>query len=129
MHGVGIDVRRLAAVDMHGTKGTRTRARVILAEFVFGAVAGPAFALVTIMAAPGVAWKLFGVALLGIGLNYIPMARYALLFRDSEVLRAELEGVDVRQELRRYTVAQVWVLVPFAFLVFDRRQRAPEPAD
>jgi hypothetical protein len=34
----GVDVRRLAAIDMYGLFGTRRRRRVILAEFVFGAV-------------------------------------------------------------------------------------------
>jgi hypothetical protein len=35
-----VDVRRLAAVDMHGARGSLLRRRVILAEFVLGAIGG-----------------------------------------------------------------------------------------
>jgi hypothetical protein len=40
-----VDVRRLAAIDMHGVAGTRRRRRLILAEFVIGAVGGLAIGL------------------------------------------------------------------------------------
>jgi hypothetical protein len=33
-----LDVRRLAALDLHGVAGTRRRRRLIRAEFVLGAV-------------------------------------------------------------------------------------------
>lgn len=37
-----INIRRLAAVDMHGSAGTRRRRSIILAEFVLGATVGTA---------------------------------------------------------------------------------------
>jgi hypothetical protein len=125
---VGLDVRRLAAVDMHGLKGGRIRPRVILAEFLFGAVAGPLLGLFMVVAADGVVWKLIGVAMIGIGLNYVPLARHALALRTPEALAAALDGVDVRPELRRYTALQLWVCVPLALVIFDRRQ-SDEPDD
>lgn len=121
---VGFDVRRLAAVDMHGIKGGRFRPKVILAEFLFGAVAGPLLGLFMLVAAGNVFWKLIGVLMIGIGLNYVPLARHALSLRTSEALAAELDGVDARTELRRYTLLQLWVCVPLAVVVFDRRQSA-----
>ena len=120
---MGIDVRRLAAVDMHGTKGTRMRARVIIGEFLFGAIAGPALGLSMLAGAPGVIWDLVGLAMVGIGLNYVPLSAHALSLRRPEALEAELEGVDVVRELRRYTFIQLWVVVPLAFVVFDLSQR------
>lgn len=38
-----MNVRRLAAIDMYGTRGTARRRRIILAEFLAGAVALVAF--------------------------------------------------------------------------------------
>ena len=40
-----VDVRRLAAIDMYGSAGTRLRRRLILAEFVVGAAGGMAIGL------------------------------------------------------------------------------------
>jgi hypothetical protein len=36
-------------------------------------------------------------------------------------LDAELAGVDTGRELRRYTVLQLWIFVPFALVVFAAR--------
>lgn len=107
---------------MHGGRGRRWRAVVILAEFLFGAVVGPLFGLFVVVTASDPLWRLIGVGLVGIGLNYVPLARHALSLRAPEALAAELEGVDVQAELRRYSVRQLWVCVPLAVVVFDRRQ-------
>jgi hypothetical protein len=40
-----MDVRRLAAIDMYGTRGTVRRRRIILAEFVLGVLAMVAFGI------------------------------------------------------------------------------------
>ena len=64
-----------------------------------------------------------GLAMVGIGLNYVPLSAHALSLRRPEALEAELEGVDVVRELRRYTFIQLWVVVPLAFVVFDLSQR------
>ena len=108
---------------MHGTKGGKVRPRVILAEFLFGAVAGPLFGLFVVVTAASVTWRLIGVVLIGIGLNYVPLARHAWSLRDPAALAAELEGVDVKAELRRYSVLQLGVCVPLALVVLDRRRQ------
>ena len=41
----GVDVRRLAAIDMYGTQGNRRRRRIILAEFTAGLAAMVAFGI------------------------------------------------------------------------------------
>ena len=55
-----VDVRRLAAVDMHGVRGTLVRRRIILAEFVLGAVLGPAIGVLVAASTSSLGWRLFG---------------------------------------------------------------------
>ncbi|HEY2999535.1 MAG TPA: hypothetical protein VGJ43_13220 [Acidimicrobiales bacterium] len=120
-----LDVRRLAAIDMHGVKGGPVRARVIVAEFAFGALAAVVIAALTVASAPTLGWWLLSVWLVGVCLNYVPLLAYALGFlRRPDTMAAELAGVDIRAELRHYTTAQLWVLVPLALVVFTLAERA-----
>lgn len=119
-------VRRFAAVDMYGTAGTRRRRRIVAAEFVLG-TAG-LLALAAILCVHG-GW-LWGIWALGCGANYGALAVYAVALLRPERLRAELEGADVRSELRRYGVAQLLLFVPglialVALLESLHRHRAP----
>ena len=119
-----MDPRRLAAVDMYGTRGTLRRRRIILFEFVVGLIAALAFGgwLVSV---GDVGNAVIGVVIIAIGLNYAPLAAYAIRFSRAGVLEAELSDVDVPKELRRYTVLQLWVFVPLALVIFDIRHRLP----
>lgn len=119
---MALDVRRLAAVDMHGAKGSLVRRRVILSEFVLGAAVTPVLGTLTVAAESGLGWTLFGVWLIGSGLNYLPLAFHAISLTRPGALDAELAGADVCAELRHYTKAQVWVFVPLALVVFALRQ-------
>ncbi len=107
-----MNVRRLAALDMHGTRGTRLRRRVILAEFAFGAIGGVAFGVwaLTWGDAGGVA---LGIWLLGLAANYAALTIHVLALWRAGALKSELSGVHLRAELRHYTRTQFWVLVPF----------------
>lgn len=117
------DVRRVAAVDMYGAAGTRLRRRIILAEFLLGVVVcGGVGGWVVATASTG-GWRGFGIWLIGVGLNYLPLAGYAISFSRAGRLEAELAGVDVHGELRYYTVAQLWLFVPGLLLVLAVRQR------
>jgi hypothetical protein len=107
-----VDVKRLAAVDMHGARGTLLRRRIILAEFVLGALLGTAIGAFVAVSASGLGWRVFGAWLAGIGLNYVPLAIYAASLSSPGRLDAELAGVDLRRELRRYTKLQFWITVP-----------------
>jgi hypothetical protein len=121
----GMDVRRLAAIDMWGTAGTERRRRLIVAEFVLGATVGPTVASAILASGPGPLMAVFALWILTACLNYLPLAVHAVGFLHTpERLTAELAGVDIPAELRHYTAAQVWVFVPLALIVFDLRQRA-----
>jgi hypothetical protein len=123
-----MDVRRLAAVDMWGTQGTMRRRRIILAEFIAGAIGITVVGTSIIVAAPGVALTVLGACIVCIGLNYAPLSGYAILLSQPGALEAELDGVDVPRELRRYGVLQLWLLVPLALVVFTARAVArPHP--
>lgn len=118
-----MNVRRLAAVDMWGTRGTLLRRRVVLAEFFLAWAGGIAAGLWLILSGPDVTLWVLGALAVGIGLNYAPLAIYAVRFMRPGALDAELSDVDVPAELRRYSTWQMWLILPFSFVVFDLRYR------
>ena len=108
MIGAHWTVRRLAAVDMHGVAGTRRRRRIVCAEFGLGTAGLVALAVILLghEAWPWAIWAL------GCGANYAALAVYAISLYPGGRLAAELEGVDVRSEIRRYTAAQLLLFIP-----------------
>jgi hypothetical protein len=107
-----LNVRRLAALDMHGTRGTRRRRRLILAEFALGTIGCLALG-VWALTWGGVGGVVIGIWVLGLAANYVPLTAHVLALWHPGALEAELAGVDLRAELRHYTAVQLWVLVPF----------------
>jgi hypothetical protein len=117
----GMTVRRLAAIDMYGTRGTARRRRIILAEFVVGAVAMVAFGAWLLTASVSVAGQAVGLWVIGAGLNYAPLAVHAIVLSRPGALDAELSGVDTGRELRRYGVLQLWIFVPLSLVAVQLR--------
>jgi hypothetical protein len=107
------DVRRLAAVDMWGGRGSTFRRRIILIEFLVGAVVGIALGIWLLVRGSS-DWLaiVLGVWAIGVGLNYVPLALHAISLTPPGKLEGELEGVDIYAELRHYTSAQFRVFVP-----------------
>ena len=103
---------------MHALRGTDTRRRVILAEFVLGAIVGIGIGIFLLFSAADALDSAVGAWALGIGVNYVPLAVHALSLRSRARLRRELRGVDLPAELRYYTRAQFWVFVPLSFVWF-----------
>ncbi|MEV4494447.1 hypothetical protein AB0J84_01890 [Micromonospora arborensis] len=116
-----MNVRRLAAVDMYGTQGTRRRRLIILAEFLVGVVAMVTLGSWLLASSDGLGGRAIGLWFIGAGLNYAPLSGYAIKLMRPGALDAELAGVDVGRELGRYTVLQLWVFVPLSLVVFDLR--------
>ncbi|MEV0719783.1 hypothetical protein [Asanoa sp. NPDC050611] len=114
-----MDIRRLAAVDMHGSAGAGWRRWVILAEFLLGVVGGLALGLFLVLHAATV----FGAYVIGVALNYLPLSVHALTLIVPGALERELAGVDVPAALRHYTTRQFAVLVPLLFVAFDLWRR------
>jgi hypothetical protein len=113
----GVNVRRLAAIDMYGARGTARRRRVILAEFTGGAVVMVAAGVWLTAFSAGLGGRVFGIWIVGSGLNYVPLAGYAIALSRPGALDAELAGVDTARELRRYSVLQLWIFVPLSLVV------------
>jgi hypothetical protein len=123
-----LGVRRLAAIDMHGVAGTRRRQRVILAEFVLGAVVGVIIGVWVAVLAGTPGWQAFGAWVAGIGVNYAALAWHAVSLSRPGALDAELAGVDVPRELRRYSLLQFWVVVPLLLGILAVGQSRPRNA-
>ncbi|MFI6270619.1 hypothetical protein [Micromonospora zamorensis] len=116
-----MNVRRLAAVDLHGTRGTARRRRIILAEFLVGVVAMVALGIWLLASSSSLGSRAIGLWFTGAGLNYAPLSLHAITLTRPGALDAELTGVDINRELRRYTVLQLWVFVPLSLVVFAVR--------
>ncbi|MEO3747244.1 hypothetical protein [Plantactinospora sp. B5E13] len=119
---LGLDVRRLAAIDMWGSVGVRWRRWVILGEFLLGVVGGGVLGLALASSGGGVRTGL-GWWLTGVAANYVPLSVHALTLVRPGALEAEIREVDVAAELRHYTTAQMWVIVPLLLVVLAVRQR------
>lgn len=123
-------VRRFAALDMYGTAGTERRRRLVTAEFVLGTTALLLVGGAMLMHG---GW-LWGAWLLGCGLSYGALAVHAATLYPRGRLEAALDGVDIRSELRRYSVAQLLLLVPALIAVvalaqaLRRNGRSPAPS-
>ncbi|MEV1076158.1 hypothetical protein [Micromonospora parva] len=116
-----MNVRRLAAIDMYGSRGTTRRRRIILAEFLVGVVLMVTWGSWLLVSSDGTGTRAIGLWLVGAGLNYAPLSLYALALMRPGALDAELAGVDIDRELRRYTVLQLWVFVPLSLVVLAIR--------
>jgi len=124
------DVRRLAALDMWGSAGSIRRRREIQAEFFVGATGCTILGLLALLRGAG--WMVVvGAWLVGVGINYVPLALYAHWLSRPGAIELELEGVDTRRELRRAGVQQLWIAVPLAIalaaLEQERRKARHEP--
>jgi hypothetical protein len=122
-----VNVRRLAAIDMYGTSGTSRRRRIILAEFTAGLAVMVALGSWLVAGASSPGTRLLGIWLIGAGLNYAPLAAYAIALSRPGALDAELAGVDTGRELRRYAVFQLWILVPLSLVAIAAITRQASP--
>jgi hypothetical protein len=122
-----VTVRGLAAIDMYGLHGSALRRRIVVSEFVAGAVLLTALGIWLLWHASGAVGLASGAWMAGAGLNYVPLACYAVSLLRPGRLGAALAGVDVRPELRRYSVWQLWILVPLAMVAMSARDLARRP--
>jgi hypothetical protein len=113
-----MNVRRLAAIDMYGSRGTTRRRALIVAEFLVGVVGMLGFGVWVLIHASDLGGRTLALWLIGAGLNYLPLAMYALMLSRSGALEAELAGVDTGAQLRRQAIFQLWILVPLSLVVF-----------
>ena len=106
-----IEIRKLAAVDM-----AWLGSRVIVAEYFAGIVLPLGLGAFTLRSIHPFHWsKLFGVWLITIAANYIPLFIYAVTIRRSETVATE--GQPEIKHARRYGFQQLMILVPFLVVI------------
>lgn len=128
---IWLDVRKLAALDMalHGP-------RFIVIEFALGVGGCALLGGLSLMAGirqldRGITWQLIvGAGLLWIALNYVPLLLHSIDLARRKTAREEVAAELASHRLmRRYGALQLWILVPFAVVLFAFLQRRPRTAD
>lgn len=114
-----VNARRLAALDMHGAHGSCRRRRLVNAEFIAAAFVGVALGVWVIGAASHWPTLLFGVYLLGIGVNYCVLAHHARRLLRQGALERELADCDPMVEMGALRRSLGLLLVPFGILLSD----------
>ncbi|HEY0786512.1 MAG TPA: hypothetical protein VGD62_11615 [Acidobacteriaceae bacterium] len=121
---MSLDVRRLVAIDL-----ALLGPWLILPEFALG-VAGPwVLGALTLRMAGRHGWPagltLFGLYLVSLGVNYVPMLLHAVGLVRSRGARQEVaeELEDRPAAMRRYRRQSMWLLAPGVVPVVALRQR------
>lgn len=110
---------------MHGTSGSRWRRLVVIVEY-FGTVLCAGLGVRWLWPA-GTSGHLLALALAGIGANYAPLALHAATLTRPGALARELAEVDVRGQLRRYSLVQLWLAVPGVVMLLALTQLIRRP--
>jgi len=87
-----VNVRRLAAVDLHGLGP-----KIIIPEFALGALGAPALGVLTLLRSGSTTMIAFGILLIGLGLNYLPLLIHAI-----DLTRRSAAGVEIAGGPLRY---------------------------
>jgi hypothetical protein len=123
-----VNVRKLAAIDL-----LFLGPRLILAEFAIGVIGMVALGLLS-------AWQgahrfqsmwmvLFGIYLIFVGINYIPLLLHAIDISCKRSAEQEItdELKNKKEAFRKYRRQSVWLLVPLAVIIaaIPQRNRIP----
>jgi len=106
-----LNVRRLAAVDLSGLGP-----KIVIPEFALGVLGCWALGVLTVLRSRSLEMTALGIALVGVGVNYVPLLIHAIeLVRRSAVEAAIAdEARDRRALYAKYRKQSLWLLLPFA---------------
>lgn len=104
-----INPRKLAAIDI-----AFLGSKFIIAEFAVGVLLCPMLGAVTLEHARSFWQEAFGLYLICLGVNYLPMLVYAIDITRKQSGRAELgrELMDHRRAMRKYRRQSLFLLLP-----------------
>lgn len=104
-----IDPRKLAAVDI-----VFLGPKIILAEFAIGILGPILLGILTLRKSHSMGGMIFGVYLLLIGINYVPMLIHAISIVKNGMGRDEIAGEleDKQRMFRKYRKQSLYLLVP-----------------
>jgi hypothetical protein len=105
-----VNVRRLAAVDLSGLGPG-----IVIPEFAIAVVGAPALGILTVLRSGSLAATTFGVALIGLGVNYVPLLVHAIDLVRHSTVEATTAGhaLDRRALYAKYRRQSLWLLLPF----------------
>ncbi len=106
-----ISIRRLVALDIVGLGG-----RVAILEFAIGVVGPLILGVATLFRTTSIGGTFFGLYLLALSLNYIPLLLHAIDLQRSHSAPAEIarESDDPRRLFGKYQRISLWLLLPGA---------------
>lgn len=109
-----IDPRKLAAVDV-----AFLGSKIILTEFATGVLGPILLGILTLRKSHSTSGMIFGVYLLLIGVNYVPMLIHAISVVKNGTARDEIanELEDKQTLFRKYRKQSLYLLVPLAPLI------------
>jgi len=115
-----LNARRLAAVDLSGLGP-----KIVIPEFALAALGAPALGVLTVLRSGSIGATGFGVALIGIGANYVPLLIHAIDLTRRSAVNAEIAGEagDQPALYANYRRQSLWLLIPFAVAAADLSQR------
>jgi len=116
-----INPRRLAAVDV-----VYLGPRLTVVEFACGVIGPAAIGFLTLYRWPSASGTLFGVYMLSMALNYVPMLWHAVdlvRHRSAKAAIADESG-NLQVLFSRYRRQSLWLLVPLAAPVAAYLQRS-----
>ena len=104
-----IDIRRLAAVDI-----AFLGSRFILAEFSIGVFGSLALGILTFARTHSLGGTVFGIYLMCIGINYVPLLLHAISLVRHGTANQELADQirDKRRMFRKYRRQSLFLLLP-----------------
>jgi len=120
-----ISIRKLAAVDL-----AFLGSRFVLAEFALGVVGSGALGLFTLFRSHSAGTTLFGLYLVSVGINYVPLLLHAISVVRHGTATAEIaDEIDDRKQLfgkyrRGSLILLLLFVVPIVALAQWRRSRA-----
>jgi hypothetical protein len=88
----------------------------VLAEFTIASILGMAVGAVLVAVGAPLAIILGGY-MIGIGVNYLALLIASWQLLRSNRLESELSGFDIDEEVRRYSISQARILIPFLLAV------------
>jgi len=105
-----INVRRLAAVDLLGLGP-----KIAIPQFALAVIGASALGAFTVARTRSVGGIAFGIALIGLGVNYVPLLLHAIDLVRRQKADAEIadENGDRRAMYAKYRRQSFWLLLPF----------------
>jgi hypothetical protein len=109
-----INVRRLVAVDLSGLGP-----KIIISEFALAVIGAPALGVFTLLRSRSPGGIVFGITLIGVGVNYVPLLVHAIDLVHHKQVETEIaaENTDRRAIHAKYRRQSLWLLLPFVVAV------------